>query len=83
MNELIRSAVAVKDGKVVTTSLKIAEVFGKQHKNVLKAIRDMECPAEAIVAARSFCRFATPQRIFTAKRYAKPLGVSWKNIIEE
>lgn len=49
MNELIRSAVAVKDGKVVTTSLKIAEVFGKQHKNVLKAIRDMECPDD-------FCR---------------------------
>lgn len=49
MNELIQSAVAVKDGKAVTTSLKIAEVFGKQHKNVLKAIRDMECPAD-------FCR---------------------------
>lgn len=49
MNELIQSAVAVKDGKAVTTSLKIAEVFGKQHKNVLKAIRDMECQDD-------FCR---------------------------
>lgn len=46
MNELIRSAVAVKDGKVVTTSLKIAEVFGKQHKDVLKAIRNLECPED-------------------------------------
>lgn len=43
MNELIKTAVAVKDGKVVTTSLKIAEVFGKQHKDVIKAIRELKC----------------------------------------
>ena len=43
MNELV-NAVELKDGKAVTTSLKIAEVFGKPHKNVLKAIRELECP---------------------------------------
>lgn len=43
MNELIRTAVAVKDGKVVTTSLKIAEVFGREHAKVLRAIRELDC----------------------------------------
>ena len=45
MNELV-NAVELKDGKAVTTSLKIADVFGKPHKNVLKAIRELECPEE-------------------------------------
>ena len=45
MNELV-NAVELKDGKAVTTSLKIAQVFGKRHKNVLKAIRELECPKE-------------------------------------
>ena len=35
--------VDITDGKVVTTSLKIAEVFGKQHKDVLKAIYFLDC----------------------------------------
>ena len=35
---------AARGGGVVTSSLKIAEVFGKQHKVVLKAIRELECP---------------------------------------
>ena len=43
MNELV-NAVELKDGKAVTTSLKIAEVFGKQHKVVLKSIRELDCP---------------------------------------
>ena len=43
MNELV-NAVELKDGKAVTTSLKIAEVFGKQHKVVLHSIRKLECP---------------------------------------
>ena len=45
MNELV-NAVELKGGKAVTTSLKIADVFGKPHKNVLKAIRELECPEE-------------------------------------
>lgn len=51
MNELV-NAVELKDGKAVTTSLKIAEVFGKPHKDVLKAIRELECPEE--FAGRNF-----------------------------
>lgn len=45
MNELV-NAVELKDGRAVTTSLKIAAVFGKPHKDVLKAIRELECPEE-------------------------------------
>ena len=43
MNELV-NAVELKDGKAVTTSLKIAEVFGKQHKHVIDSIRKIEAP---------------------------------------
>lgn len=46
MNEMIKNAVELKDGKAVTTSLKIAEVFGKDHANVLKAIRNIEAPVD-------------------------------------
>lgn len=42
MNELVK----VFDGKVVTTSRKVAEVFEKQHKNVLLAIRELEVPED-------------------------------------
>lgn len=52
MNEMIKNAVELKDGKAVTTSLKIAEVFGKQHKDVLRAIEKLECPDE--FARRNF-----------------------------
>lgn len=43
MNEMIKNAVELKDGKAVTTSLKIAEVFGKAHRNVLRVIENLEC----------------------------------------
>ena len=32
-----------KDDQIWTTSLDVAEKFGKQHKNVLRDIRDLEC----------------------------------------
>ena len=35
--------VTVNHGQVVTTSLKVAEYFGKQHKDVLKAINLLDC----------------------------------------
>ena len=35
-----------KDDQFWTTSLDIAEKFGKMHKDVLKAIRNLECPEE-------------------------------------
>lgn len=33
----------VRDSRVVTTSLHIAEIFGKEHKNVLRDIRELDC----------------------------------------
>lgn len=38
--------VTVVDGQAVTTSLKVAEVFEKQHKDVLRAVRELEVPED-------------------------------------
>jgi len=38
-----RDMVQAVDNKVITTSLKVAEYFGKRHKDVLRAIRNMQC----------------------------------------
>lgn len=38
-----RDAVTLKDGHPITTSLAVAEVFGKQHSHVLRDIRELEC----------------------------------------
>ena len=45
-NELatVRNSLSVSEGRVTTTSLKIAEVFGKLHKNVLKVIESLQVP---------------------------------------
>ena len=37
------SLVAVENEHVVTTSLRVAEVFGKQHKDVLRAVKSLDC----------------------------------------
>ena len=39
MNQLV----FIEGGKTVTDSLTIAEVFGKEHKHVLRDIRELEC----------------------------------------
>jgi Rha family phage regulatory protein len=39
----VRHALMVIDGSVKTTSRHVAEVFGKQHKDVLKAIDNLDC----------------------------------------
>ena len=36
----------VQDGKVLTDSRTIAATFGKEHKDVLKAVRNLDCPAD-------------------------------------
>lgn len=40
INELVFKG---ESGKVLTTSLKVAETFGKEHKNVLKDIKELNC----------------------------------------
>lgn len=40
------NVVKIVDGKAVTTSRKVAEIFEKQHKDILRAIRELEIPAD-------------------------------------
>lgn len=37
------SLVAVENEHAVTTSMRVAEVFGKQHKDVLRAVKSLDC----------------------------------------
>lgn len=43
---ILSNAVAVSNGKVTTTSLKIAEVFGKEHFHVIRDIEKLQVPVE-------------------------------------
>ena len=38
-----REMVTTLDNKIITTSLKVADYFGKRHKDVLRAIRNLKC----------------------------------------
>lgn len=40
MNEIVK----LENGKAVTTSLLVADKFGKRHDTILRAIRNIECP---------------------------------------
>ncbi|WP_457794649.1 Rha family transcriptional regulator [Acinetobacter baumannii] len=48
MNTLIQldDAVFIQDQQVKTDSLKVAEIFGKQHKDVLRKIESLDCSPE-------------------------------------
>ena len=48
----IENAVTTRNGEPVTTSLKLAEVFGKKHNVILRAVRALEIPEE--FAERNF-----------------------------
>jgi Rha family phage regulatory protein len=48
----LKPRLKVIDGEITTTSLDVAEKFGKQHKDVLKAVRNLECSEE--FAKRNF-----------------------------
>lgn len=40
------AAVAISNGRAATTSLAIAEVFGKRHADVIRSIESLEVPSE-------------------------------------
>ncbi|MBP2605502.1 Rha family transcriptional regulator [Acinetobacter calcoaceticus] len=42
----VEDAVFIQDDQVKTSSLKVAELFGKQHKDVLRKIESLECSSE-------------------------------------
>ena len=52
MNEVPQSdlshinLVEIENNEVVTSSIKVAEVFGKQHKDVLKAVKSLDISEE-------------------------------------
>lgn len=61
MQKILADAVTVIGGKPVTTSLKVAEVFGKEHKDVLRAIRELDIPGE--IRERNFAPSFYEQKI--------------------
>ncbi|QNX72845.1 Rha family transcriptional regulator [Acinetobacter seifertii] len=42
----LNHAVFIENQQIKTTSLKVAEIFGKQHKNVLQKLESLECSSE-------------------------------------
>jgi Rha family phage regulatory protein len=62
-----RSLVKVKDGKLITTSRLIAMKFEKEHFDVLKAIRNLECSDE--FRERNFA-------------FIESQGVAWSPVIK-
>lgn len=42
----VKNLVSENDGKIVTTSLQVAEVFNKLHRHVLRDIRNLECSSK-------------------------------------
>lgn len=40
--------VEVTDGKIVVNSLRVADKFGKAHRDILRAIRNLDCSSEFI-----------------------------------
>ncbi|WGM07561.1 Rha family transcriptional regulator [Arsenophonus nasoniae] len=49
----INPKVTIRNGKAITTSIAVAEYFEKQHKDVLKKIRSLECSTAFTMA--NFC----------------------------
>ncbi len=61
MQEVLANVVTVENGHPVTTSLKVAEVFGKQHAHVLRAIRELEVPDDFRASNFGLAEFADAQ----------------------
>lgn len=61
--------ISLHHGQPVTTSLKVAEVFGKQHKNVIQKIEALDCPLEFMSA--NFSAHVENQQVGTSRRDMK------------
>lgn len=56
MNEIIQSSVyKTQKGTPVTDSVKVAQVFGRLHKNVIRSIREIIMSANLLANDQSFC----------------------------
>lgn len=59
----IEDMIQAEDGVPFTTSLAVAQAFGKEHKDVLRAISNMECSPEFV------------ERNFALYEYSRDLGI--------
>jgi Rha family phage regulatory protein len=59
------SVVKLEDGKLVTDSMTIAKSFGKQHEDVIRAIRNIDCSNE--FSQRNFARCYRINRLANGK----------------
>lgn len=62
-------AIVVHQADIRTTSLKVAEAFGKQHKNVLQSIEKLDCSEE--FASANFSAHVINQQVGTSRRDLK------------
>ena len=62
-----QDAVTLKDGHAITTSLYVAEVFGKPHKDVLHKVKTLDCSDE--FARRNF----SPGSYLDANNQSRPM----------
>ena len=60
MNEIIQSSVyKTQKGTPVTDSVKVAQVFGKMHKNIMKSIRNIMGSAQNLANEHWFADSST------------------------
>ena len=59
----VEDMIQAEDGVPFTTSLAVAQAFGKEHKDVLRAISNMECSPEFV------------ERNFALYEYSRDLGI--------
>lgn len=64
-------AIVVHQADIRTTSLKVAEAFGKQHKHVAEKIRNLDCSAEFLTANFSAVKFDHRGNEYTAYEMTK------------
>lgn len=70
MSIIISNAFKVIEGRPVTSSRIVAEYFGKQHKDTLRAIRDLIADAPMLERKRNFALTEEEQKIGAATRKA-------------
>ena len=57
----LTEAVTLRNGVPTTTSLKIAEIFGKEHRSVIRSIENLEIPEEISLHNFALTSFQVPQ----------------------
>ncbi|MBD7967713.1 Rha family transcriptional regulator [Paenibacillus gallinarum] len=57
----MNNLVFIENGRTVTDSLTVAEVFGKEHKHVLRDIRYLECSEEFIESNFGLIEYTDPR----------------------